>query len=620
MKSDFELLQRWASARDEAAFAEIVARHTGLVLGTARRRWSSQHLAEEVSQRVFTMLARKAGKLPQLASLGAWLHRATVLESTHLARREAIHTRKIAELTSDSAAMNTIDFPHEKPAFAADVDAALQQLSESDRQILMLRFYEGHSFTEIAKLLGKNADSAQKQSSRALERLAQKLRLPGVATVTAVGAFLSSDLSAKAAPVLIKSLSATAISQAGQISAWAAFTHTLQLMSYGKSTTVATCAILLSLGSFYGSYTLGAISYTKEAKLLVSASPIAGRLSGENISITKASSRDARRSVVKKSDRPLKDILSDISEIFQLDVQNRNMVISPNFGSEKTKIRMGSLAEFDPDRLDEALALLPEFRTQGDKYEGLAGFIFTFLGQKLQPRDVLGVTLKPEYAVDGKPPLFAMVMALEGWAKQHPADAWKWTKEANERGLFSLKNQNLTPENVMKTWIEKNPERAFAEIRQLDDTWNPYSQKILREALNGKSGDAPFKVLKTLADDRLALLVADSRPHVNDWTRDHLLPWLLDRPWKEVSMDRVLREWDEKHQSLLCDAIDKLSSPTANTVLTEYLTRSLAESRDFDPSSQEGQKTMNRLFKDPAVRTKMTTFITAHQKTKLSPQ
>ena len=72
------LLRRFASGGDEAAFETLVNRHLGLVLGAARRQLGGDHhAAEDVAQQVFTLLARKAGRLLDHDCLAAWLHTAT---------------------------------------------------------------------------------------------------------------------------------------------------------------------------------------------------------------------------------------------------------------------------------------------------------------------------------------------------------------------------------------------------------------------------------------------------------------------------------------------------------------------------------------------------------------
>ena len=73
---DPELLQRYTATRDETAFTELVRRHLGLVYNTALRRLNGDaHHAHDVSQTVFTLLARKAPSLTRHPSVSIWLMR-----------------------------------------------------------------------------------------------------------------------------------------------------------------------------------------------------------------------------------------------------------------------------------------------------------------------------------------------------------------------------------------------------------------------------------------------------------------------------------------------------------------------------------------------------------------
>src|SRR2546425_13351375 len=78
-KSDAQLLREYAEHGAEAAFAEIVARHTNLVYSAALRQVDSPDIAAEIAQRGFIGLARGARtlsrKLADSASLAGWLCR-----------------------------------------------------------------------------------------------------------------------------------------------------------------------------------------------------------------------------------------------------------------------------------------------------------------------------------------------------------------------------------------------------------------------------------------------------------------------------------------------------------------------------------------------------------------
>ena len=68
---DIALLQEYAHTASELAFAALVDRHVGLVYSAARRQLRDPHLAEDVTQAVFVILARKAGQVSRHPGLSA---------------------------------------------------------------------------------------------------------------------------------------------------------------------------------------------------------------------------------------------------------------------------------------------------------------------------------------------------------------------------------------------------------------------------------------------------------------------------------------------------------------------------------------------------------------------
>jgi DNA-directed RNA polymerase specialized sigma24 family protein len=72
--SDRELLERFTSARDDAAFTLLLRRHGPMVFGLARRVVGDLQTAEDIVQATFVTLARKAASIHRAEGLACWLH------------------------------------------------------------------------------------------------------------------------------------------------------------------------------------------------------------------------------------------------------------------------------------------------------------------------------------------------------------------------------------------------------------------------------------------------------------------------------------------------------------------------------------------------------------------
>src|SRR5687767_14435642 len=96
---DMELLREWANHDSQDAFRRIVDRHVNLVYSTARRLVSNQHEAEEVTQTVFILLARKARGLSKETVMAGWLYRATRFVAAQMIRTESRRHQRLENLS-----------------------------------------------------------------------------------------------------------------------------------------------------------------------------------------------------------------------------------------------------------------------------------------------------------------------------------------------------------------------------------------------------------------------------------------------------------------------------------------------------------------------------------------
>src|SRR5438477_9347192 len=75
MIDDMDLVRQYARCKSEEAFATLVSRHVNLVYSVALRQVRDAHLAEEITQTVFIILAQKAGSLGARTVVSGWLYR-----------------------------------------------------------------------------------------------------------------------------------------------------------------------------------------------------------------------------------------------------------------------------------------------------------------------------------------------------------------------------------------------------------------------------------------------------------------------------------------------------------------------------------------------------------------
>ncbi len=250
--TDQQLLREYAERRSEAAYAELVRRHVDFVYSAALRMVRDAHLAEDVSQGVFLVLAQQAGQLKERAVLSGWLHRTAQNLAANTVRTE--ERRRARE--QESVAMNELLSAQPDANWediALQLDAALGELEEGDRDALLLRYFERKSAREMAQTLGISDEAAQKRVSRAVERLREGLAGRGV-TIGATGLVLVISTNAiKAAPAgLAASISSAAA--LGGLTAATAATATLAktvAMTTLQKALIATTVVVLGGGGVY---------------------------------------------------------------------------------------------------------------------------------------------------------------------------------------------------------------------------------------------------------------------------------------------------------------------------------------------------------------------------------
>ena len=245
------LLQDYDRRGSDAAFATLVQRQVNLVYSVALRHAGTPAQAEEITQAVFIILARKAGSLRPDTILEGWLHGVTRLTALRFLRGERRRQFREQEAymqstppdASDASAWNQL---------APSLDEALSSLGQQDRDAVVLRFLKEKNLNEVASAMNTTEAAAQRRVHRAVEKLRtffarRGLRLSALALTTAITAN-----SVQSAPVGLAAAVATAVLSGTTITTTAilAATKTIAMTTLQKTLVTVVLSVLAGAGIY----------------------------------------------------------------------------------------------------------------------------------------------------------------------------------------------------------------------------------------------------------------------------------------------------------------------------------------------------------------------------------
>lgn len=179
--SEGELLARFVSDRDEAAFGAIVARHGPMVMGICRRLLNHSQDVEDAFQSTFLVLVKKARSLRDCELLGNWLYGVAVRVAMR-ARRDRLRRRSREQpVCALTAAIRESDGEHRELRLL--LDAEVERLPKKFRTPIILCYFEGMTHDQAAVRLECPVGTIRSRMAKGRELLRSRLsRRGGVPT------------------------------------------------------------------------------------------------------------------------------------------------------------------------------------------------------------------------------------------------------------------------------------------------------------------------------------------------------------------------------------------------------------------------------------------------------
>jgi len=250
--NDMDLVREYATANSEPAFETLVRRHVSLVYSVALRQVGNPAQAEEITQAVFLILARKAARLRPDTVLAGWLHETARFASASFLRGESRRHRREQEAYVQSKLQESTADPAWEQ-LAPLLDEAIGQLGKADRNAVVLRFFQNKSAREIADALNVRESAAQKRLNRAVEKLRAWFLKRGVAVSADA---LSGALSVNSIPSAPAHLAASVMAVSAKGTAVSSSTLTLikgalKIMAWTKAKTIVavSVAVIMATGT-----------------------------------------------------------------------------------------------------------------------------------------------------------------------------------------------------------------------------------------------------------------------------------------------------------------------------------------------------------------------------------
>jgi RNA polymerase sigma-70 factor (ECF subfamily) len=177
---DRELVVR-CQRQEQNAFNELVVRHQDRVYAAVVRFCGNAEDAFDIVQRAFINAFRKIGDFKNDSAFSTWIYRIAFNQAVSFRRENrrpsvSLHSKEDDGLVAEPVEEKPPGEAMESEETRAKVQKALELLAEEDRQIIILKDLQGHSYDEIADILQIPKGTVRSRLHRARMDLKEKLK------------------------------------------------------------------------------------------------------------------------------------------------------------------------------------------------------------------------------------------------------------------------------------------------------------------------------------------------------------------------------------------------------------------------------------------------------------
>ena len=257
MEDDLQLLKEFSHNDAQHAFETLVQRYTPMVFNSALRRTGPAH-AEDITQSVFIMLARKASRLCKRRGMNVagWLFTATRYASLQAMRSETRRRVREDSATKEHDLMQQAPLSDPWEQVSPLLDAAIDSLNKRDRLAIVLRFFDNASYSDIGQQMGLKENAANKRVERGVEKLTRYFGARGVKLSGATFAALvlangstTANAAGLGASCAAAALSGTPSGMLTSVSTLVSQTSKAMLLAQAKAVAITVTACTVTIGA-----------------------------------------------------------------------------------------------------------------------------------------------------------------------------------------------------------------------------------------------------------------------------------------------------------------------------------------------------------------------------------